>query len=61
MERDGDDKADGYGDDAEFFNVLVAVDAGCEVVGDGFIEGGDTATEGHDDDADEEPAHAEFV
>ena len=61
VERDGDDEADGYGDNAEFFDVLVAVDAGCEVVGDRFVEGGDAAAGGHNDDADEEPAHTKFI
>ena len=41
VEGDGDDEADDDSDDAEPFDVLVAVDAGGEVVGDLFVENRD--------------------
>ncbi len=53
MERGGDEEADDEGDDADFFDGFVAADAGGEVVGDDFVEEGDAAANGHDEEADE--------
>lgn len=48
MEGGGNNEADGEGDEAEEFDVLVAADAGGEVVGDLAIEEDEAAAKGHD-------------
>ena len=57
MQRDGNDESNDDGDDAEFFDVVVAGYATGEVVGDLSIKEGDASAKGDNDDANEEPAH----
>lgn len=50
MEGNGDDEADGYGDEAKFFDVFVAIDTGGHVVGDWLVKYRDKRAGYHDED-----------